>query len=70
VDAAKAAVGRWVARRMDWFLAYFRLHLATVCKVNSEGRGDYHDYPDDEHGSFMCHMVTLKCQRCGHEFTV
>ena len=37
----------------------------------SAGRGlfnDFHNYPDDEHGSFMCHMVTLKCVRCGKEF--
>lgn len=52
-----------------WFLAFYRLDMTAVCE-ESRGEVDYHDYPDDEHGSFMCHMVTLKCVRCGKEFTV
>lgn len=53
-----------------WIQARYRLDLNVVCEM-SKGRGphnDFHDYPDDEHGSFMCHMVMLKCVRCGKEF--
>lgn len=59
---------RWLWRRVQ---ARFRLNLQAVCE-QSVGRGlsDYHDYPDDAHGSFMCHMVTLKCVRCGKDFIV
>lgn len=55
---------------VKWFKARFRTDLAAVCEL-SKGRGmrdDFHDPLDDEHGYFMCHMVTLKCVRCGKEF--
>lgn len=53
------------------FLAFYRINLQVVCE-ESRGKGliDYHDYDDDALGSFMCHMATLKCVRCGKEFTV
>jgi len=54
-----------------WFLARFRLSEAAVCAL-SRGRGladDYHDYPDSEHGT-PDHFVTLRCKRCGKEFTI
>ena len=54
-----------------WFLARFRLDLRVVCE-ESAGRGladDYHDFPDDVLGT-PAHFVTLKCKRCGKEFTM
>jgi hypothetical protein len=54
-----------------WFLARFRLSDSAVCEM-SRGRGlhdDYHDYPDDEYGE-PAHFVTLRCKRCGKEFTI
>lgn len=61
----------WLYRRWRRFLAFYRLDMTAVCE-ESRGMGDvdYHDYPDDALGSFMCHMVKLKCVRCGKEFTV
>jgi hypothetical protein len=54
-----------------WVQARYRLDMEAVCEL-SKGKGpvDFHDYPDDEHGSFMCHMVDLQCKRCGKLFRV
>jgi hypothetical protein len=53
-----------------WVQARFRLSESAVCEL-SKGMGlvDYHDYPDDEHGQPV-HFATLKCVRCGKEFTI
>ena len=53
-----------------WFLVRFRLDLDLVCEL-SKGKGlvDFHDYPDTEHGQ-PWHFVTLRCARCGKEFTI
>jgi hypothetical protein len=53
------------------FLARMRFDLTAVCE-ESVGRGltdDYHDYPDSEAGE-PWHFVTLRCKRCGKEFTI
>ena len=59
-----------IRRFLKWIGARFRLDLDAVCEL-SRGRGlnDYHDYPDSEHGE-PWHFVTLKCKRCGKEFTI
>ena len=52
------------------FLAYFRLSESAICEMSKGcGMWDYHDYTDDIH---KCpdHFVTLKCERCGKEFTI
>lgn len=54
-----------------WFLARFHLGDDAVC-VMSRGRGphdDFHDYPDDAAGQ-PDHFATLRCRRCGKEFTI
>ncbi len=54
-----------------WFLAFFHLDDVAVCQMSlywKNGR-DYHDYQNDELG-LPAHFVTLKCKRCGKEFTI
>jgi len=58
----------WICK---WFLARFHLSELAVCEM-SKGLGpadDYHDYPDDVLGT-PCHFVTMRCKRCGKEFTM
>jgi hypothetical protein len=50
------------------FLATFRLSMRAVCE-QSKGFRDYHDYPDSAGGE-PWHMVSLRCKRCGKEFTI
>lgn len=53
------------------FLARFRLSKSAVCEM-SVGRGlldDFHDYPDSEDGQPF-HFVTMRCKRCGKEFSM
>lgn len=54
-----------------WFLARFRLSEVAVCEASAglPADADYHDYPDDAAG-FPDHFTTLKCKRCGKEFTI
>lgn len=52
-------------------LATFHLSEYAVCEM-SKGKelwNDYHNYHDDELGT-PAHFVTLKCKRCGKEFTM
>ncbi len=54
-----------------WFMALFRLSNYAICEM-SKGKGlhnDFHDYPDDEYGT-PWHFGTLRCKRCGKEFTM
>lgn len=52
------------------FLARFRLRLAAVCEQSAgKGLDDYHDYPDSE-GGHPEHFCTMRCRRCGKEFTI
>lgn len=62
-------MGLW-RRLWMWFLARFRLSESAVCEM-SKGKGliDYHDYPDSAEG-IPIHFCTLKCQRCGKDFTI
>jgi hypothetical protein len=58
-------------RLWRWFLARFHLSDRVVCEM-SEGlppHADYHDYPDSE-GGYPDHFATLRCKRCGKEFTI
>lgn len=59
-----------IKRAWKWFKARHRLDLIAVCEM-SQGRGmvDFHDYPDSEHGEPF-HFITMKCKRCGKEFTM
>jgi hypothetical protein len=49
-------------------IAFFRLNDRIICEEAAAGN-DYHDYPDDIHG-LPQHFGTLKCKRCGREFTI
>jgi len=60
-----------IGRFWKWVQARFRLDLDVVCEM-SKGRevwNDLHDYPDTEEG-IPVHFATLKCARCGKEFTI
>lgn len=59
---------RRMSRLRRWLLAYFHLNDAAVC-VMSEGRKDYHDYQDWEHG-YPDHMANDPCKRCGKKFSI
>lgn len=60
----------WLKQLWYWYCARFRLSMWAVCEL-SKGKGlvDYHDYPDSEHGE-PWHFITMKCKRCGKEFTI
>ena len=59
-----------LAKLWLWFLAFFHLSDAAVCRL-SQGCGlrDYHDYPDSAHG-IPVHFATLRCKRCGKPFRI
>jgi hypothetical protein len=59
---------RQMSRFRRWLLAFFRMNDAAVC-VMSEGKKDYHDYPDWPHGKPM-HFHEEACKRCGKVFSI
>lgn len=60
-----------MSRLWKWFLAFFRLDDDAICEmsIGLPRYADYHDYRDDIDG-YPDHFSTLKCKRCGKEFTI
>jgi hypothetical protein len=66
-DPDKMGYWRWIW--MYW-LARLRLSDRAVCVMSSnKGNADFHDYPDSIEGR-PDHFVTMRCKRCGKEFTI
>ena len=66
----KASWGSVFRRAWYRFLAWSRIDRDLVCALSrNKGLVDYHDYPDTEDMQPV-HFGTLKCERCGKEFSI